>query len=434
MPINNLNQRKMNLGQCGNIRKGIKVPVLDENGKPKKSKGKIITRPQEVNYFVFKPDEAMTDLVKQIHELYGEEPKTFTAYLASNDPDRAWDYWFEAYNYSGLIARSDGAIVTQLFDTETNQKIIMHGTVIEMPSKEGTACFDLIQGNNLQLGDMLAYYEGMIVSRTQSGDEISFDAQGRLGVVLSKLRRRLYWVVHTGGLYGDVPHITQQVNDIVEMSNNIQRITQMNVPISMIPFRLTRVEVERKYVEDGKRKSRRGWDILMEVDPEFFSGYLDMFAKTPLALSLTQPQLPEMPEDYIDSGEQPYIADDIVEEQDQQPEPTERKSPTPFDELKKQATEEAEHRQELKAEGKVSSTDFLLLADMIDEGIFESEYAAKAVMQRCAWKEQKPEKFKAWARVYRDWKTHFLGEDMKSKEATDNAIMQANAGKKVGEN
>ena len=295
MPIYNLNKRNQMVGKAGNIRKGIKEPVIDKKtGKPKiNDKGEIVTRPMEVDYFVFKPDEADHELTKQVDELYGKTKK-FVAFLATSDKGRAWDYWFEAYNFSQLIARSDGNIVTFLFDTATQQKIIDNGRIVEVPTKE-TPVTELLSG--MGVGGVLGYYDGMVVARTQAGDPVCFDAKGRLNIILRDLGRQLTWTVHTGGLYGDVPHITEMVDIIEDLSR------AMNIPAPMVPFSLTRYEVSRKYTgSDGKKHRRAGWDIRMEVLPEFFTGVLEVYQKTPIALAATNPQ-PIRPEssDYVET-------------------------------------------------------------------------------------------------------------------------------------
>jgi len=308
MPIYNLNLRKQMVGKAGNIRKGIKEPVLNKKtNKPEinPKTGEIVTRPAEVDYFVFKIDGADPELEEQVKQLY-DKPKKITAFLAASDKARTWDYWFEAYNFNQLLARSDGITVTYLFDTVTRQKIIDKGRIVEVPTKE-TPVSELL--GNLGVGDVLGYYDGMVVARNQDGEPIFFDAHGRLNVILRDLRRQLTWTLHTGGLYGDVPHITEMVDIIQDLS------TAMKIPAVMIPFTLTRYEVQRNYTDKNKQKRhRKGWDIRMEVLPEFFSGVLEVYRNSPLMLAATNPTTPTPPPaDYIESDSAPYISEDLPE-------------------------------------------------------------------------------------------------------------------------
>lgn len=404
MPIYNLVQRKQLIPKLGNIRKGVKEPVIDKNtGKPKIGKGgEIITRPKEVDYFVLKVDEAVPGLKDDVLRVYGEKPKKLVAFLASADVGRAWDYWFEAYNFNQLIARADGNIVTYLFDTETNQKIIVNGQIVEVP-KKNTYVTELLDG--LGVGDILGYHDGMVISKTKDGEPVFFDAVGRLNVVLQDLYRQAYWTVHTGGLYGDVPHITEMVENINKLAASLD-----NFAPPMIPFTLTRVETERSYTDEaGKKHRRKGWDIQMEILPDFFKGVMKAFAAAPITLAdVTPAPRLQAPADYVEADA--YVAENNGVDWEEGGPDWEEEIPSDFDaEFLKEHEGSAAVSREVDVP--VMSAKFL-----VDEGLMPNLKHAEAVIALLQMDGAPIEAGKARFKLYQDWRKKYPRNDAKTRK------------------
>jgi len=315
MPIRNIDLRKQHLPKIMNIRKGIKVPVMDrKTNKPKLDErtGEIVTRPKEVSYFVFHFDDSDDETKSIIESVYGDEPDKINAFLAYDDKDKTWDYWFEAYIYGQLVARSDGVVITLLFDITNGQRLIERGQVCAIPDNPESTAGRLIVDNNLGVGDILSYYEDMVVATTQSGRAVTFDAVGRLSIIIPEVGRYATATVHTGGLWHDVPHITEMVERVFEIASGINR------PPNLIPVILTRVPYEMSYKDpDGKAHKRTTWNIQMEIAPQIFKGLLKAYHDTPVALLAAEPP-PQLapPVDMFGENEptSPYLVDGVSED------------------------------------------------------------------------------------------------------------------------
>jgi len=280
MRIVNLNSRRLRLAKLGNVRKGIQVPVLDKRTKkPVMDKyGKIKTYPKEVPYFVVNIDDAFPNVQERFMDVYGKEPTTIRGFLASSNLDHVWMSAYEAYNWGGMIANSNGEIVTYLFDTVSKTKIITDGKLVAHPDPQAPFYNSV---KDLKMGDSLPYENGMLVSNSGGGSKLELKA--RLNIIIQELNERAFFTVHTGG-FGDVYHLQETVDDIFDIAN------RTNLSPIMIPIVLTRYEVERKYLDEkGNTKKRQGWDIQMRISPKVFEGVLEAYAESPIRLMATQP-------------------------------------------------------------------------------------------------------------------------------------------------
>ena len=284
---------RMRLPKIGNIRKGVKVPVIDKNTKKPAldNFGKIKTYPKEVPHFVVSFD--VPGLQERFEKAYGKEPVTINCFLAASDVNRVWMSAYEAYSYSEKTAASDGVNITYLLDPTTSQKIIINGVISEMPTNSNGPAAKVVQG--FGLGDSVPFTD-------ETQDALGLTPHGRLNVIVAELNERAFLTVHTGGRYGDVPHLEYMVDEIFDLAEGINRS-----PI-MIPFTLTRYEVERKYKQEGKTKKRVGWDIMMRISDKVFEGVMQAYQANPIRLIVDQqPKMFEAPEDYIENDEQVYI-------------------------------------------------------------------------------------------------------------------------------
>lgn len=310
MPILNSNQRGLRIPKIGDIRKGVKVPVMTKKGNkevPKQDQlGNIIYRPKEVDYWVFQIDKIEQEAIEILEQAYGPKPKVINCFLATRDKDQSWDVWYEAYTYNQLVARSDGNVIHFLFDVVTKQKLIIGGKVKELPNDPETKAAQLLIGKEIGdkvfHADELEVAEGVLLNK----------AVGRLNVVIPELERHTSFTVHTGGRWFDVPHITEMVETIFEISAQIGR------PPTVIPFTLSRVERQRTYTKkDGKKGSRVAYDVQMELHPKIFKGMLKAYQDTPVMLMAQhQPALPEPPADLSEDEamDQPYMVDSVSDD------------------------------------------------------------------------------------------------------------------------
>jgi len=302
MPIVNVALRAQKLPRIGTIRKGIKKPVIDKNtGEPRVgARGEIVTYPSEVPYFVFNTDPTDTKTPEIIAEKYGLEPMEIDVYLPFRTVEANWDYWLEAYVFSQMVGRSDGQVVKFLRDIETGEMLIKNGQVVAHSSDPTSAAGQLV--NDLKIGDILGYYDEMVLARTGNDkeNEVRFKAVGRLQVVLPVLNRMATFTVMTGSLYYDIPFI----NSAIDVAQDIAHA--LNINLNTIPMKLRRVPIEVSVPgKDGTRKKVTKHFIQMEVNPDFVAEMMKLHSRLPSLTSASSPErYPQLDAgDYVEEDE-----------------------------------------------------------------------------------------------------------------------------------
>lgn len=324
MPLYNVMERGLKLPRIGTIRKGVQVPVMNEDGKPKKNKnGQIVTRPKELPWFVFKCAESTNgdggnEVEQAIYAAYGsKEIKELNVFLAYPDAFTNFSFWLEAYTFNQLVARSDERTLTYLFDTVSNETLVKDGVLLKHSSKPDSPAGKIV--TPYKVGDTIPHQPDMILGESkESGRAITFKAVGRLTVVIRELRRLATFTLITGGYWYDIP----QIYSTIKMVDQITQATGRGA--NTIPLTLRRIPREHPYTaEDGSKKKKVGYDVELEVRGDIIAGLLQSFDASPFALAIqnNQPVLPanignevDVTEEYVEAQENDEPAETVVAE------------------------------------------------------------------------------------------------------------------------
>ena len=287
MPLYNVMKRGLKLPRIGTIRKGVQVPVMGPDGKPKKGKNGIVTRPKEMPHFIFKCAESTSDasdsIEAELYRLYGtNEIKSLNVFLADPNPDANFSFWLEAYTNSQLIARSDERTITYLYDVATNQTLVKDGVVIEHSTNPNSAAGQI--ANKYPIGTFVPHVADMVLGNAkESNNPIEFKAVGRLTVVIRELKRLATFTLITGGYWYDIP----QIYSTIQIVNEITRATGRGA--NTIPLVLRRTEVEGTFTDStGAKKKRMRYDVQLEIRPDFSKYLLESYEASPIAMMLEQ--------------------------------------------------------------------------------------------------------------------------------------------------
>lgn len=316
MPLNNMMKRGLKLAYAGQIRKGMKVPVMDGD-KPKRDSKGIVMRPKEMPWFVFRCSEDTTagegkenEIEQNIYRLYGtNQIKALNIYLVNPDANANFSHWLEAYNYNTLIAKSDETYITYLYDVESQQTLIKDGVIIRHSSKPNSAAGKLVA--KFPVGAQVPYGDDLTLGEAkESGNAIKFKASGRLDVILEGFYRLAKFTLFTSGYWEDIPQIysTLQIVDAIVKSTGRAANT--------IPLILRRVERERTYTDqNGAKKKKVSYDVNLEIRPDFIQKVLADYHGSPFALSLSEsisapPALPNNHQIQVIEDEEDYESHD----------------------------------------------------------------------------------------------------------------------------
>lgn len=293
MPLYNVMKRGMKLPRIGTIRKGMQVPIIDQNtGQPKKKNGEIVMRPVEKPFWVFNLDQNQeADVMTALQQTYGTKEITdLNVFLAMPDAFSNFSFWMEAYNANQLVARSDERVVTYLFDVDTNTTLVKDGVIVDHAKNKDSAAGKLV--NHLKIGAELPYSADMVLAQSRTSDRaITFKAVGRLDVVIKELRRLVTFTVITGGYWYDIP----QIWSTIEIIDSVAQATGRGA--NTIPLVLRRVQREHKYTaDDGSKKKKTSHDIQLEIRNDITAGLLASYDGAPFTFNLmgnNQPTLPQ---------------------------------------------------------------------------------------------------------------------------------------------
>lgn len=227
MPIKGLTtQREPAFPRIGVLRKG--------GVKSAKQPGR------DLKYFRF--DTESKDALKNFHDAYGKEPDTINVYLPYTTPEENFQAWQEEYRAGGLVHRCDGETMTVWLGPDgkysTDPKPCPYHTGESRRTKEEPGC----------------------------------KAVGRLTVIIPELQRFAYVTAGTTSL-----------NDIMELTDNLNAVFAMRGNLQGVPFVLCRrPKMISTPAPDGGRARYEKWMLSLEVNPQWATLQLETMRKQAL--------------------------------------------------------------------------------------------------------------------------------------------------------
>jgi len=268
-PIVGLINRALPWPKVGDIRKGELREVLDKDGHPRLNKyNKPVTRPVDLDHFKIILDAAYAHQQQMIDSLYGPTPQAIRIVLANDNIDRVWDFWYEAYIASQLIARSDGRVMYYWKDPET---------------------FEI----KARLEDNIPMPQDLIVGKTSEGEPIKLKQTGRLNVVMPEIPLAGYFTLHTTSKT-DIKTLTNHLNGVQEFAG------RLGVGIGIVPLVLRRTQKMvsvPKTEGSGEMVRRPKWLLSIEADPDWIEAMFKNMNKLAYVTHKFYPELPEQIED-----------------------------------------------------------------------------------------------------------------------------------------
>lgn len=217
MPIKGLTtQREPSFPRIGVLRKGGEM-MKTADGRTKPG--------QDLHWFRFDTDD--TEAGKDFSTAYGNEPTTINVYLPYTTPDENFQAWKEEYTGGGLVHRCDG---------------------------ETMSVHLLPDGKYSTVAKPCPYHAGTMQRTAKSP---GCKAVGRLMAIVPELRRFAYVTV-----------LTTSVNDIMELTDNLNAIYAMRGTLQGVPLILCRRPRSISTpTPDGKRARYEKWMLSVEVNP-----------------------------------------------------------------------------------------------------------------------------------------------------------------------
>jgi hypothetical protein len=241
MPIASLkgmSTRGQAFPQIGNIRKGA----------PKKPNGHVGA---DLKWFRFEVDPIETDAADIIAKAFGPEPNPIDAFMPFPTVEENFDNWYEAYQASRLIGRSEGpgGIIVKLLDHQTGEWVV-----------SGGKCVVPFGGHNV--GDVVLHTK--YAGKDAAGKGIPWKPVGRLKVVIPQLHRAVYLMLHTTSIL-----------DIVRIDDALQNCYTHISPGELrgVPMLIRRSPVKIRYPDPknpSQRKTTEKWLISIEIHPAYF--------------------------------------------------------------------------------------------------------------------------------------------------------------------
>lgn len=290
MPIKSIvgmSTRGQAFPQIGNWRKGAK---------------KTGNRPgKDLTYFRVEVDPLETEALEIIREVYGDEPNPVNIFMPFPTVLENFDFWYEAYQASRLIGRSEGpgGLIVRLVD-HSNGDVLVSGGICVIPFAD------------YNVGDPVPHTK--YAGKDHKGDYIKWKATGRLRVIVPELRRAVYFMVHTTSIL-DCQRIFEALENYYENFSHGD--------LRGIPMRMRRSPVTIRYPDPnnpGQRRTTEKWLISLELHPTYFDRSqtaLQRGADPLLALPEgTEEVIDVQYEEIIDDDEDDDVfADEIVAEE-----------------------------------------------------------------------------------------------------------------------
>lgn len=193
---------------------------------------------KDLEYFRFDTDDAEAN--ERFVEAYGNMPKKINVYLPFETVEENFSTWQEAYVAGGLKHRCDGetCVIWQKPD----------GTYSQEPIPCPGGCKEV----------------------------------GRLNVIIPELARLAY-----------VTAETHSINDILNLTDNLEAALALRGSLTGIPFVLSRRPVEISTPSDGKRVRRTKWLLFLEPHPDWVRVQLATMRHNALTMAADGLALPE---------------------------------------------------------------------------------------------------------------------------------------------
>lgn len=222
-PIKGLTDRHEALPQIGSISKGA----------PKSADGKM---GREQPFFRVDFDERDTASRDAFDKIYGKQPTILHVVVAFNEKERFWDAWLEAYTASMLVARSDGEkFVYWMLDG--SQAVSRDGFALRDIKKPVYVLQDKkpvqVGEIDVKTGEVVPYFDGMIVGKDKKGGYIFCKQVGRLQVVMPELGKFGYLMCKTGSK-NDIANIDAQLDGIISFCKDVNGGRVAGVPLLLV--------------------------------------------------------------------------------------------------------------------------------------------------------------------------------------------------------
>ncbi len=216
------------------IKRLVQAAAFPKIGTLRKGAPKSGNRPgSDLQYFRFDTDDA--EAAQDFAAAYGSEPAAINCYLPNPTPDQNFEAWQEEYVAGGLRHRCDGEMMTI--------HLLQDGTY----STEPKPC---------------PYHAG---TAKRTAKEPGCKPVGRLSVIIPELKRFAYVTVGT-----------TSINDIMELSANLNAVYAMRGSLQGVPFVLTRRPKSISTPTDsGGRRRFEKWLLFIEPDPAWVRVQLD---------------------------------------------------------------------------------------------------------------------------------------------------------------
>lgn len=184
----------------------------------------------DLSYFRFDTDDA--DAAQSFAKAYGAEPRQINIYLPYDSAEENFQVWQEAYVAGGLKHRCDGEVCTIWQKPD--------GTYSQEPVPCPGGCKEV----------------------------------GRLAVIIPELARMAYVTVET-----------HSINDILQLTSNLQAAQAMRGTLKGMPLTLTRRPQEISTpTADGKRARRTKWLLFLEPHPDWVRVQLEVMHRRALSV------------------------------------------------------------------------------------------------------------------------------------------------------
>jgi hypothetical protein len=222
--------------------------AFPEIGQIRKGSPKTENAPgKDLQYFRVTFDEKETEAAAKFLKKYTDKPQEIDILLFSDDIDKSWQCWYEAYTAGRMVARSDGERFIYLVDTKTGAVLV----------KDGEPYTAYKQGEPV----------GSYKNTKGQMEKIYCKPTGRLKVVIPELQRAVYMVV-----------LTTSIHDIANISAQLEALKQINSGhLAGIPIVLRRrpKKISTPKADGISRVRYTKWMLSLEADPVWVKSKLE---------------------------------------------------------------------------------------------------------------------------------------------------------------
>jgi len=301
MPITTLRE-SIAFPEAGQIRKGEGKRKIQKNGYEVETVGRDLGCKFRVIFFEGEDNMKSKDRFFNNHRdnitmdkdtNFILAPARIVAVFPFSDAFRCWDFWYEAYIASRMVARSDGERFVRLIDPQTGGIKVSNGETF-IPYTHGQVV-------------------GTYTNTKGKVTEIKCKPVGRLKVVLPELVRMCFMTIFTTSIY-DISRITSQLRGLDLIARNIPQSNG----VAGIPLAITRRMTEITWTQpDGSARRVKSALLNIEPDPDWVEKMLKRLSEMALPGGEAHNLLPSS-EVQMDIPPQP----EIEEGEEEEPEPS----------------------------------------------------------------------------------------------------------------